>query len=155
MLTVGVILLVVAVLLMLGEAHMSTGGLIASVAVLALTGAVTLLLLSAGAGLLAPLAGAAGVLAPSLVGLLVLRRSLRSARSRRPRAGAEAMIGHVGVLRAGTAGARVFVDGGLWRARPGPLEDASALHDGDRVVVERIDGLTLGVRRAEEWELNP
>jgi membrane protein implicated in regulation of membrane protease activity len=29
------------------------------------------------------------------------------------------------------------------------------LHDGDRVVVERVSGLTLGVRKAEEWELNP
>jgi membrane-bound serine protease (ClpP class) len=154
-LAIGVILLVVAVVLVLAEAHLSTGGLIASVAVLALVGGVTLLLLAAGAGLLAPLAAAAGVLAPSVLGLWVLRRSLRSVRSTRPRAGAEAMVGHIGVLRGGSSGARVFVDGGLWRAQPGPLEDAGALHDGDRVVVERVRGLTLGVRKAEEWELNP
>jgi membrane protein implicated in regulation of membrane protease activity len=28
-----------------------------------------------------------------------------------------------------------------------------ALREGDRVVVERVSGLTLSVRRAEEWEL--
>ena len=31
----------------------------------------------------------------------------------------------------------------------------SALREGERVVVERVNGLTLRVRRAEEWELNP
>ncbi len=29
------------------------------------------------------------------------------------------------------------------------------LREGDRVVVEQIHGLTLSVRRAEEWELQP
>jgi membrane protein implicated in regulation of membrane protease activity len=49
----------------------------------------------------------------------------------------------------------VFVDGALWRARRswGEPDDAVPLHDGDRVVVERVDGLTLSVRAAEEWEL--
>jgi hypothetical protein len=27
------------------------------------------------------------------------------------------------------------------------------LHNGDAVVVERVSGLTLGVRPAEDWEL--
>jgi membrane protein implicated in regulation of membrane protease activity len=27
------------------------------------------------------------------------------------------------------------------------------LHDGDQVVVEQIQGLTLSVRQAEEWEV--
>ena len=29
----------------------------------------------------------------------------------------------------------------------------SQLHQGDRVIVERLTGLTLSVRPAEEWEL--
>ena len=59
----------------------------------------------------------------------------------------------MGVVRswAGTSG-QVFVDGALWRAqRSVPDEDAD-LGAGDSVVVERVNGLTLGVRRAEEWE---
>jgi membrane protein implicated in regulation of membrane protease activity len=49
----------------------------------------------------------------------------------------------------------VFVDGSLWRAEPGPLQDAGELREGDRVVVERVNGLTLCVRKAEAWELSP
>jgi len=48
-----------------------------------------------------------------------------------------------------------FLYGALWRAEPSPIHDGAKLHEGDRVVVERVNGLTLRVRRAEEWELNP
>jgi membrane-bound serine protease (ClpP class) len=47
---------------------------------------------------------------------------------------------------------QVFVDGALWRARPS-WDDADGLREGDQIVVERVQGLTLSVRRAEEWEL--
>jgi membrane protein implicated in regulation of membrane protease activity len=50
----------------------------------------------------------------------------------------------------------VQVDGALWTARRSVLEDpeeADALHAGDTVVVDHLDGLTVGVRRAEEWEV--
>jgi membrane protein implicated in regulation of membrane protease activity len=154
MIAVGLVFVVLAVVLVLAEAHLTTGGLIASVAVVALASGLTLLLIGAGAGLLVVLAVTGAVLAGSVSGLLVLGRSLVSVRSRRPLAGAEAMIGHVGVVRVHDAAARVFVDGGLWRAQPSLFEE-SALHDGDRVVIERVNGLTLGVRKAEEWELNP
>jgi hypothetical protein len=33
------------------------------------------------------------------------------------------------------------------------LPDEDALREGDRVVVERVSGLTLCVRRADEWEV--
>jgi membrane protein implicated in regulation of membrane protease activity len=154
-LAIGSVMVVVAVVLILAEAHLTTGGLIASVALVAFVGGVTLLLVGAGAGLLAVLAVVGGVLAVSLAVLLAVGRRLQSVRSLRPRSGTEAMVGHVGVVRVGDSVARVFVDGGLWRAQPSLLEAGSALHDGDRVVVERVTGLTLGVRKAEEWELNP
>jgi membrane protein implicated in regulation of membrane protease activity len=154
-LALGLVLVVVALGLVLAEAHLTTGGLIASAALVALSAGVTLVLVGAGAGLLAVLVVAGVVLAASLAGLLAVRRSLQSFRSRRPRSGPEAMVGHIGVLRVGDSAARVFIDGGLWRAQPSLLEEGSALHDGDRVVVERVNGLTLGVRKAEEWELNP
>jgi membrane protein implicated in regulation of membrane protease activity len=61
----------------------------------------------------------------------------------------------VGVARGwnGPAG-QVFVDGALWRARHGwPGAEGEAIREGDSVVVERVSGLTLSVRRAEDWEL--
>lgn len=155
MLALGLGSLVLAVVLLLAEAHLSTGGLIGAVALVSLVCGVTLLLVGASAGLLAVLAVSGGVCVVSVGGLVLLGRSLRPARRLRPRSGPEAMIGHLGVIRAGGPTARVYVDGGLWRAQPSPLEADDALCDGDRVVIERVSGLTLTVRKAEELELNP
>ncbi len=134
---------------------MTTGGFIAGVGVIALVLGVSLLSIAAGVGALGVIAVAAGVCAAAMAGLVVVGRSLLSVRSRRPRVGAEAMVGHVGVIRGSTPAPRVFVDGSLWRAHPSLLDEGEALNDGDRVVIERVSGLTLGVRKAEEWELYP
>lgn len=84
----------------------------------------------------------------------VIRRVAVVAR-RRARTGAEGLVGRVGVLRSSPAPlGQVFVGGELWRARPF-LGEEEALRAGDPVVVERVSGLTLAVRRAEEWELDP
>jgi len=156
MTTVGVALIVAALVLLLAEAHLSSGGLIGACASIAAVAGVALLLLAAGAGAAVVLIVAlcAGVAAMSLL-LLGRRRILRALRAR-PRTGREALVGDVGVVRS-SAGprAQVFVHGSLWRAEPSPVHDDDELHDGDRVVVERVNGLTLRVRRAEEWELNP
>ena len=46
----------------------------------------------------------------------------------------------------------VLVAGERWRARRS-WPDEPALTEGDQVVVEQVQGLTLSVRRAEEWEV--
>jgi membrane protein implicated in regulation of membrane protease activity len=46
----------------------------------------------------------------------------------------------------------VFVDGAIWSARLSWADQPAELAKGDSVVVERVSGLTLSVRRAEEWE---
>ena len=76
-------------------------------------------------------------------------------RGRRIRTGAEGLIGHVGVVRSWDEPAgRVYVDGALWRARHSwPEEPEEDLSEGDHVVVECLSGLTLAVRKAEDWEL--
>jgi len=143
----------VAVVLLLAEAHLSTGGLIAAVAAVALVGGVALLLVGAAASLLAVLAVSGAVCLASVGGLVLLIRSKGSVRRLRPRSGNAGMVGHLGVMRASAPNSMVFVDGGLWRASPSPLEDENVLHDGDRVVVDHVKGLTLYVRKAEELEL--
>jgi membrane-bound serine protease (ClpP class) len=154
-LALGLILVAVAVVLALAEAHVTTGGFIAGAGVIALVFGVTLLGSGAGLGLLGVLAVAAGVLAASAAAMYVIGRSLLSVRSQRPRSGIEAMVGHHGVVRGSAVAPRVYVDGSLWRAQPSILDHEMTLNDGDRVVVERVSGLTLGVRRAEDWELHP
>jgi membrane-bound serine protease (ClpP class) len=156
MTALGLALIGVALVLLLAEAHLSTGGLIGAGASAAAIGGAALLLLSAGAGaalaLIVTLCAAAA--AASLL-LLARHRILRPLRAR-PRTGREALVGHVGVVRSSEGpNAHVFVDGSLWRAEPSPIHQQADLHEGDQVVVERVNGLTLCVRKAEEWELNP
>ncbi|MDQ2896361.1 MAG: hypothetical protein M3Y09_12095 [Actinomycetota bacterium] len=154
MIALGLVALVLAAVLLLAEAHLSTGGLIAAVAVVSLVCGVALLLIGAAAGLPAVLAVSGAVCAVSVGGLVLLVRSIGPISRRRPRSGSQAMVGHLGVMRASAPNSMVFVDGGLWRAQPSPLEENDVLHDGDRVVIERVKGLTLYVRKAEELELN-
>ena len=156
MTALGIALIVAAVVLLLAEAHLSTGGLIGACASVAAVGGVVVLLLAAGAG--AVLVLVVGLCAAAAAGSLLLfarRRILRPLQAR-PRTGREALVGHVGVVRSSNgAAAEVFLDGSLWRAEPSPIHHETELHSGDRVVVERVNGLTLCVRKAEEWELNP
>jgi membrane-bound serine protease (ClpP class) len=152
-LALAVTLFVLASALLLIEAHASTGGLLGGAAVLAGMGALALLLVAAGTGLLVGLlvalvAGGAGL---GLV--LVGARKVLIARGRRPHTGPQAMVGHVGVVRSANGRLRVFVDGALWRAQPELIDKDQELHEGDHVVVEHVDGLTLCVRKAEGWEL--
>ena len=152
----GLTLLVVAAVLLLAEAHLSTGGLIGAGASAAAIGGAVLLLLAAGASAIVVLIIALGTTGAAISGLLLARRRILGPIRARPRTGREALVGHVGVIRSGGGPeAQVFVDGALWRAEPNPIHEEPALQDGDRVVIERVNGLTLCVRKAEEWELNP
>jgi membrane-bound ClpP family serine protease len=156
MLVLGLALIGVSLTLVVAEAHLSTGGAIGALAAAAAVGGIVLLLLAAGAGaavvLLVTLVAA---VAASALLLLARHHLLRLVRAR-PRTGREALVGHVGVVRGGGASeSQVFLDGALWRAEPSPIHEGVKLHEGDRVVVERVNGLTLRVRKAEEWELNP
>lgn len=151
----GAVLIVLALVLFLAEAHLSTGGLIGIAASAAAVGGVVLLLLAAGAVtwivLAVPLCVA--VLLVSL--LLLARRRIFGPLLTRPRTGREALVGHIGTVRStqGTE-SEVFVEGSLWRAEQDPHEQGGELHPGDRVIVERVNGLTLGIRKAEEWEMS-
>jgi membrane protein implicated in regulation of membrane protease activity len=156
MTVLGVALLVAALVLVLAEAHLSTGGLIGAGASAAAVGGIALLLVAAGAGTAVVLIVAVCLAAAAVSTLLFARRRLLRPLRARPRTGREALVGHVGVVRAaGESEAEVFVEGALWRAESDPVHDNTELHNGDHVVVERVNGLTLLVRKAEEWELNP
>ena len=120
MFALGFVSLAVAVLLLLVEAHLSTGGLIGAVAVVALVCGVALLLAGAAAGLLAVVAVSGGVCVASVGGLALLGRSLRPVRGLRPRSGTQAMVGHLGVMRAEGPTARVR----RWRAVASATEPA-------------------------------
>lgn len=154
MIALGFVLLVLGAALVVAEAHLPGG-------VLGMAGGVALI--AGGVIVIAALGGGAGVAVPVGVGLgaaaggwtLVAMRKVAAARRGRVATGAEALCGRVGVVRRWSEPAgQVFVDGALWRARhEWPTGDEPALREGEPVVVERVSGLTLSVRRADDWEL--
>ena len=89
------------------------------------------------------------------VAVALASRRVLSAAVRRPSCGPEALVGRLGTVRGPLAPlGLVLVDGSLWRAQEAWSDSAApTVAGGEPVVVERVDGLTLLVRRAEPWEV--
>ena len=152
MTVIGVALVLVGAALLVAEAHLP-GGVLGAVGGLCLVGGAALAIAGAGGGLaiVLPVMFAAGAVAA--LWLVVATRKALATQGRRSSAGREALGGRMGVVRNWTAdGGQIMVDGALWRARRSWDEGDEQLRAGDAVVVERVSGLTLAVRRAEEWE---
>jgi membrane-bound serine protease (ClpP class) len=151
MVEAGVALVVLGAALLVAEAHVPSG-LLGAAGGLTLAGGAALALAGLGGGTVVVLAAVLGTAAVSGLWLgLAASKSLKTRRLRSA-AGREALSGRMGVVRTWEgADGQVFVDGALWRARPS-WPDEPQLATGDPVVVERVSGLTLAVRRAEEWE---
>jgi len=153
--TLGIILVVVGAALMVAEAHVPTHGVLGVGAAAALTAGVVLALSGAGAGGGAVVAAGVTVALAALgLAWLLLVKSL-AARRLAVRSGPRALAGRVATVRTVPAPiGQVQLDGALWRARMWDLEDQGMpVAEGTAVVVESIDGLTLTVRPAEEWEV--
>jgi membrane-bound serine protease (ClpP class) len=143
-----VLIAVIAVVLMLAELLLPTGGLLAGL------GAIGLIV----AGIVAVTAdadtAATEYIGPALitVGILsgvtfyfVTRKVLAAHRETHVRTGSEEMVGSVAEVRNTLdPEGQVWSGGTLWSAR---LADGAApARPGDRVVIEAVDGLTLVVR---------
>jgi membrane-bound ClpP family serine protease len=155
MTALGVALLLVGGALLVAEAHIP-GGVFAAAGGVALVagGVIVITVLGGGAAVAVPVGVGLGAAAAAWA--LLVSGKARSMRRARVQAGAEALCGRIGVVRRWSEpDGQVFVDGALWRARQrwADLDEGEGLREGDRVVVERVNGLTLSVRRAEEWEL--
>ena len=153
MTALGFVLLIAGAALVIAEAHVPGG-------ILGVAGGIALI--GGGVIVIAALGGGAAIAVPVGVGIglsagawsLVVARKAAAARLTRVQSGAEALCGHLGVVRTWSEpSGQVFVDGALWRARHDWPLDNDQLQEGDAVVVERVSGLTLCVRRADEWEL--
>jgi membrane-bound ClpP family serine protease len=154
--TIGIALLLLGAALAATEAHVQFHGALGGAAAVAAAAGIGLVVAGAGAGIaLALVVGLALGLLAAGYALLVVRKGLAATRSR-VRSGREGLIGRVGEIRAAPAPlGQVFLDGALWRARVWDADEEGTLRRGDPIVVERVDGLTLTVRRAEEWEVAP
>lgn len=157
MTALGLALLAVGSILVLVEAHVPRLGVLGVPGVVALAAGAILAVGGLGGGLATGIVVAvllAGVSAGMLA--FTFRRGI-AVRRRRIRSGPEGLIGRLGVVRRWEEPrGKVLVDGALWHARrswPDDEHDQAELHEGDPIVVERLDGLTLAIRPAEDWEL--
>jgi membrane-bound ClpP family serine protease len=153
MVLLGIALLLTGTGLLIAEAHLPSYGALGLGGVVALVAGTAIAVDASGGGTALIVAMAAIVALAALALVAVIARATLAAARPRALTGAEALVGHVGVIRRAPAPlGQVYVDGALWRARP-CMEDE--LDVGDPVVVERVQGLVLTVRRAEEWEIDP
>jgi membrane-bound serine protease (ClpP class) len=142
-------LVLVGAALAAAEVHVPSHGVLGGGAVAALATGVALLVAGAGnAALVAIIAGLLVAFAGGTALSILVRKGLATRRIR----ASNSLIGRVGVARDEHC---VFVDGALWKARSWGLEDEPPLSRGLPVVVEGVNGLTLTVRAAEEWEVAP
>jgi len=158
MTALGVALLVFGTTAVLLEAHFPALGMLGVPGVVGLVAGSVLTVAGLGGGIVAALVVAVLVAAAGAALVTASVRKGAAVTRRRVRAGAEGIIGHIGTVRSwsgDTGDGKVLVDGALWQARRSQLLDDEPvqLHAGDKVVVEQLRGLTVGVRRAEDWEL--
>jgi membrane-bound ClpP family serine protease len=147
---VTVALVVLGASLLIAEAHVASYGVLGAAGIAALAVAGVLAIGSAGGSVLVGLLVMLPAVAVAGWLVAVVARKSLAVRGRRPHGGAEGLVGRLGTIRHGN----VFVDGELWRARRSwTEEDEPDLGEGEQVVVEQVQGLTLSVRRAEEWEV--
>ena len=148
-------LLLMGLALLVAEAHLPTFGLVGGAGVAAMAAGLVLAVVGTGGSLALGL----GLVLPVMAGVVVLGAvalgRIRVAARRRARCGAEGLIGRLGVVRSPLdPQGQVVVDGALWSARRSwAEEDDPPPALGEPIVVDRVDGLTLRVRRAELWEV--
>jgi membrane-bound ClpP family serine protease len=154
MVEVGVALVLVGVALLVAEAHVP-GAILGTAGGVALATGAALAIAGAGAGAAVVVAAVLAALATTAAWLLIATRKSLAARRLRAASGREALSGRTGIVRSWNGeGGQVFVDGALWRARNSWPDAPEEIVAGDAVVVERVSGLTLCVRRAEKWEVD-
>ena len=153
MVVLGVLLVLIGAALLVAEAHIPSGAL----------GTVGGISLAAGAAVaIAAVGGTLAIILPVTIGagaiagmwLMIATRKGLATRTLRAASGSEALSGRRGVVRSWTVrDGQVLVDGALWHAcRSWPDDEGEAITTGDAIVVERVSGLTLAVRKAEDWE---
>jgi membrane-bound ClpP family serine protease len=151
-----VAMLVLGASLLIAEAHVTSYGVLGVAGVGLLAAGGVLAVSAAGGSVALALALVVPVAAVSTAFVVLAGRKALEVARRRPQGGVSGLVGRVGVVRREVApeGA-ILVAGELWRARRSWMDDGEALAEGEHVVVESVHGLTLSVRRAEEWEVLP
>jgi membrane-bound serine protease (ClpP class) len=144
------VIALVAIVVLLAELLLPTGGVLAALGALGLIAAGVVALTVDSESSISDWAGPALITlgALSLLSAYVVGRKVLAAHREEPvRTGSEELIGATAEVRTPLdPEGQVWVEGALWRARL--ASDGEPLRPGDRVTVESVDGLTLIVRPA-------
>ena len=156
MAAIGALLALCGLGLLVLEAHVPGFGIFGSAGILALAGGVGLTVREAGAPLAVALPTAIILALIGAVISVVVGRKVAVARRQEPQSGPERLPGVAGVVRtwADDEG-QVAADGSLWGARTSFGWEDPPPTVGETIVIERLDGLTLMVRRPHSWEKDP
>jgi len=148
-------LVIMGLLLLVAEAHLPTFGLLGTAGVALLVSGIVVAVVGAGGSIALALGLGLPVAAAALAVGVVALGKVRTAGRRRARCGTDGLVGRLGIVRRPLdPQGHVLVDGALWRARRSwAEEDEIPPAEGDPVVVDHVEGLTLSVRRAEVWEV--
>jgi membrane-bound serine protease (ClpP class) len=153
----GVALLLIGAIVVVAESHVPSLGLLGGPGVVAMSAGAVLAVSGLGGGLVLGILAAVVIAAAGACLLTLTVTKGAAVQRRRVRTGSEGIVGQIGTVRSwAESGGSVLLDGALWRARRTSWdeeEEQEELREGDPVVVERLNGLTLAVRRAEDWEL--
>jgi membrane-bound ClpP family serine protease len=149
------VLVVLGLVLLVAEAHLPSFGVLGAAGIAALVSGVVLAVVDAGGGIVLAMSVGLPLAAAGLATGAVAMSKVRTASRRRARCGTEGLVGRLGVVRRPLdPQGHVLVDGALWRARRSwAEEDEAPPAEGDPVIVDDVQGLTLTVRRAELWEV--
>lgn len=143
----GAVLVLAGLAVVVIEAHVTTGGVLAVAGVMAIAAGAGLIMAGSGAALVltVPVAGLLAVL--GVMGIVLTARKVLTASSQELRTGATALVGTVATVRTWSQlEGQVTAEGTLWRAvLSGDWQDKRPVA-GETVVVEALDGLTMSVR---------
>jgi membrane-bound ClpP family serine protease len=151
----GIAIGLAGVMLLIVEAHVSTGGILGGLgAVIAALG-IGLFLTGSGSRLMLVIPISIAAAGSGAVFAIVAARKTIGALRAAVQTGPDRLVGSTAVVRSwsGWQG-QVAAEGGLWTARlQHGWERESAPVEGERMIVEALNGLTLSVRPRQSWEL--
>jgi membrane-bound serine protease (ClpP class) len=142
----GLLMILLALALFILEAKFPTHGVLGVGGVAAMVLGALMLVRSPLTGMGVSLGASLGVTIPFAVIVILLMRLVMRSRAWKQSTGNEELVGEVGEVRepVGTQNGMVFVHGELWRAHA-----TSAIPQGARVRVRRVEGLTLHVEQVD------
>ncbi len=154
MVALGAAIVVVGMIVLVIEAHVSTAGILGLAGVLAAAAGIGLIVTGAGAPFIVSVITAVILAFLGVTAFKKMARRVRAAHRRMIRTGSSALLGAVGTVRtwSGDEG-QVAAAGTLWGARmtygcqdPPPVP-------GERVIIDELDGLTVTVHKPDASEV--